>query len=88
MFGGSLVRSSLLLMYDDANREHLEMKIMNFGFSQAIPDEDPPLTHTAPWDGTPESHEDGYLVGVRELARMVKRAADEIDGASLTVQHV
>ena len=84
-----LLRSRMLLVYDDANREGmLELKIMNFISSYQLPDEAPDLTHDTPWDGSAESHEDGYLTGVRSLERIIKAvcvACGSSEGASVTV---
>ena len=46
-----------------ADREHTELKMINFGFSYKLPAEAEPVSHCAPWDGTPTCHEDGYLTG-------------------------
>ena len=73
-----LLRSTLLLVYDDAEREHTELKMVNFAFSYKLPEDAPPISHVAPWDGTPDSHEDGYQTGVTSLARIFRRVADEL----------
>ena len=77
-----LLRSTLLLVYDDASRGHeeplMECKIMNFGSSYALPEgKEGTVTHTAEWDGTAESHEDGYLAGVQSLDRILAKVCDE-----------
>ena len=46
---------------DAARLTKLEFKIMNFASSYALP-EGQTITHSEPWDGTAEHHEDGYLV--------------------------
>ena len=68
----------MLLVFDDAHRaKGVDLKIMNFGSSYALP---PSMTvkHTEPWDGTAECHEDGYLTGVRSLLRVVQRVCDAL----------
>ena len=52
--------------------------MMNFAFSYKLPEDAPPITHVAPWDGTPGCHEDGYLTGVTSLARIFRRVTDEL----------
>jgi hypothetical protein len=72
------LRTTMLLVFDDAHRSKgVDLKIMNFGSSYALP---PSMTvkHTEPWDGTAESHEDGYLTGVRSLLRVVQRVCDAL----------
>jgi hypothetical protein len=57
----------MLLVFDDAHRDKgVELKIMNFGSSYALP-EGMIVTHTEPWAGTAACHEDGYLTGVHSL---------------------
>ena len=66
-----LLRTTLLLVYDDAHRENgCELKMMNFGFSYRV--EEGGVRHDAPWDGTEGCHEDGWLTGVRNLARVLR----------------
>ena len=73
-----LLRSSILIVYDDTDRtEKLELKLINFGFSYAVPD-GTSVTHTAPWDGSASSHEDGYITGVRSLVRLMKQLGGEL----------
>lgn len=60
----------MLFVYDDANRSKVQVKIMNFGASFALPEGERGLAHDAPWDGTATCHEDGYLIGVRSLVRV------------------
>ena len=72
-----LLRSSLLLLFDDAARDKVELKMINFSFSYALPEGAPSATHTAAWDGSAGSDEDGYLTGVRSLVRLMKRFESE-----------
>ena len=74
-----LLRSSLLLLYDAERRENVELKMINFGFSYALPEGSPPATHTAAWDGSATSHEDGYLTGARSLVRLMKRLHADLE---------
>jgi hypothetical protein len=53
--------------------------MMNFGHSFALPDGQT-LKHNVPWDGSSESFEDGYLVGVESLHRIVARVCKELEG--------
>jgi len=72
----ALLRSSLLLFYDDASRlDKLELKMINFGFSYHLP-EGQTTDHTQPWDGTPGCHEDGYMTGVRSLHRVMQKTCE------------
>ena len=64
-----LLRTTLLFVYDDANREKCELKMMNFGFSYRV--DAGGVRHDAPWDGTAGCHEDGWLTGMRNLARVL-----------------
>ena len=74
----SFLRSTLLFVYDDAARESkIEMKITNVGASYALSDEGR-ITHVEPWDGSAMCHEDGYLVGVQSLTRIMKRIAKPV----------
>ena len=67
----AFVRTTMLLVYDDAARlEKLELKIMNFAASYTLP-EGTTVTHTAPWDGSEQDHEDGYMVGMQTLLRVM-----------------
>ena len=50
---------------------------MNFPFSYALP-EGATLTHTEPWDGTADCHEDGYLTGMRSLERVLAAVAERL----------
>ena len=75
----ALLRTTLLLVYDDASREDkLELKMMNFGFSYAIPNGGT-IEHLDPWDGSAASHEDGYLTGLRSLARVIKSVVSTLE---------
>ena len=75
----AFVRSTLLLVYDDTSRaSKLELKMMNFGYSYALP-EGQTLQHAVPWDRTEASHEDGYLVGVESLERVLTRVCEELE---------
>uniref|UniRef100_A0A7S2FPM2 Kinase n=1 Tax=Haptolina brevifila TaxID=156173 RepID=A0A7S2FPM2_9EUKA len=74
-----LLRSSLLMLFDDDKRDHVELKMINFGFSYALPEGSPPAGHTAAWDGTATSHEDGYLTGARSLVRLMKRLHKDLE---------
>ena len=38
----------------------------------------PALARSPQWDGTAESHEDGYLIGIRSLARLMKDVAENL----------
>jgi len=61
-----LLRSSLLLFYDDSARmERLELKMINFAFSYALPAEQT-TTHDIEWNGTPEHH--AWLPDRRQVA--------------------
>jgi len=66
----TFLRTTMLFVYDDANRSKVQVKIMNFGASFALPEGERGLAHDAPWDGTATCHEDGYLIGVRSLVRV------------------
>ena len=62
----------MLFVYDDAARStKLELKMMNFGASYALP-EGERIDHLAPWDGTQSCHEDGYMMGLQSLIRVMK----------------
>jgi hypothetical protein len=77
------LRSTLLLVYDDAARTaRLELKMMNFPSCYELP-AGASVNHTSAWDGTAECHEDGYLLGMRSLERLVLRVCDEL-GEALT----
>ena len=53
------IATTLLLVYDDTARtSKLELKMMNFGHSFALPDGQT-LKHNVPWDGSSESF-DGH----------------------------
>merc|ERR1712216_473250 len=72
-----LLRSTLLFVYDDASREELvELKIMNFGSSYEVPDGTPSLTHVEAWNGSRDSHEDGYLLGIKNLDRILRQVCE------------
>ena len=72
------LRTWLLMVYDDEARvPSLELKLMNFPFSYALP-EGATLTHTEPWDGTADCHEDGYLTGMRSLERVLAAVAERL----------
>lgn len=43
------------------------------------------MTHDAPWDGEATCLEDGYLTGVRSLARLIKELATELNEATYYV---
>ncbi len=74
----AFLRTTMLLVFDDAHRDtSVDLKIMNFSSSYALP-KDVRVTHTDPWDGTAECHEDGYLTGVRSLLRVVKSVCDAL----------
>jgi len=73
----ALLRTTILFIYDDAAREtKLDVKLTEFAESYALP-EGESITHTAPWDGSAASHEDGYLTGVRSLLKIVKKIASQ-----------
>eukprot|EP00966_Prymnesium_polylepis_P145981 3371991-Prymnesium_polylepis.1 len=48
---------------------------MNFGASYALP-EGERIDHLAPWDGTQSCHQDGYLMGLQSLIRVMKMRAE------------
>ena len=74
----AFVRSTMLLVFDDAHRDKgVELKIMNFGSSYALP-EGVSVTHTEPWAGTAACHEDGYLTGVHSLLRIVQTVCETL----------
>ena len=60
-----------------ARIDKLEVKLMNFGHSYALA-EGETVDHTAAWDGTRQSHEDGFLLGIRSLIRLFKQLASEL----------
>ena len=73
-----LLRSHLLLTYDDANREaKCELKMINFGASYEVPNRGT-VDHSKGWDGQAASHEDGYMTGIQSLHRVLKDLADEL----------
>jgi hypothetical protein len=43
---------------------------MNFSAAYALP-EGEAVSHDVPWDSTAECHEDGYLIGVHSLVRIM-----------------
>ena len=68
----------MLLVFDDAHRDKgVELKIMNFGSSYALP-EGVSVTHREPWAGTAACHEDGYLTGVHSLLRIVQTVCETL----------
>ena len=76
-----LLRSNLLLVYDDATRENVELKMLNFGFSYSLADEQT-SAHDVPWDGSATSHEDGYLLGIRSLIRLMRSIVKDLEPQS------
>ena len=72
----------MLLVYDDAvvgsKQPGVELKLMNFGSSYALPEGVADAAHDTSWDGSAESHEDGYLMGVRNLLRLMKELHAEL----------
>ena len=56
----------------------LELKMIDFAQSFKLPADAPPVTHEKPWDGTPSDNEDGYLAGVRNLLRLMRRVHNEL----------
>jgi len=69
------LRTTLLFVYDDAaRRAKVELKITNVGQSYALPD-GVRIRHVDAWDGTPDCHEDGYMVGVQSLIRIMNDIA-------------
>ena len=56
----------------------LELKMIDFAQSFKLPADAPPMTHDVPWDGTVADNEDGYLTGVRNLLRLMRRVHDEL----------
>lgn len=80
------LRSQLLLIYDDeARTSRIELKMRDFAFSYPLPEGSLPegatLTHSAPWEGTAESHEDGYLLGIRSLERILGLVCEQLGQA-------
>jgi serine/threonine protein kinase len=77
-----LLRTTLLIVYDDAmlgsKQPSIELKMMNFGFCQPLPEGAPELAHDKPWSGSADDHEDGYLMGVRNLERLLRELHDEV----------
>jgi len=74
----AFLRSTILLAYDDADRiEKLSLKIMNFATSYPLP-QNQTLSHLGKWDGTAECHEDGYLLGVHSLMRLMRRVCADL----------
>jgi hypothetical protein len=73
-----LLRSTLLLLFDDDDRTKVELRMINFGFSYALP-EGQTTMHTEAWGGSADSHEDGYMTGVRSLVRMMKALHGELE---------
>ena len=70
----ALVRSTLLLVYDDVARStKLELKMMNFGVSFPLAEAD-----VAPADGPPRD-EYGYLAGVDSLHRLMKQVCQDLE---------
>ncbi|KOO20850.1 calcium calmodulin-dependent protein kinase kinase 1 [Chrysochromulina tobinii] len=66
----AFLRTTLLFVYDDANRANVQIRIMNFSAAYALP-EGEAVSHDVPWDSTAECHEDGYLIGVHSLVRIM-----------------
>ena len=66
----ALLRTTLLCVYDDANHANVQIRIMNFSAAYALP-EGEAVCHDVPWDSTARCHEDGYLIGVRSLVRIM-----------------
>ena len=62
------------------------MKTINFGFSYRLPDWSRSVSHIAPWDGTADCHEDGYLTGCKGLLGMLRGLAEEL--SVVQTQHV
>ena len=58
----------------------LEVKMVNFDWSY-----EPELPwgrsirHDVKWDGSADSHEDGYLLGIASLLRILKQLVDDLD---------
>ena len=44
--------------------------MMNFADCYVLPDGEE-IDHSAPWDGNPTSHADGYLTGITALMRLL-----------------
>ena len=77
-----LLRTCMLLTYDDTRRtEVLDLKLVDFGASYALPAGET-LTHTAPWDGTSTSHEDGFLKGISEFEQILQAVCEKLSRAS------
>ena len=52
--------------------------MLNFGFSYSLPESET-ISHTAAWDGSEESNEDGYLIGIQALHRLVLALCKQIE---------
>lgn len=79
-----LLRSTLLMVYDDAARTKLELKMVSFGDSFAAADGETVSHDALGWSGTTGSHEDGYLAGARALVRVFNELHPEMQVRNLT----
>ena len=57
---------------------NFELKLMNFAYSYEIPEGAADLNHTDAWDGTADSHADGYLTGLRNVERIMKIVCEKL----------
>lgn len=78
-----LLRSTLLMVYDDAARTKLELKMVGFGDSFAVADGETASHDSLGWNGTAGSHEDGYLAGARSLVRLFSQLHPEMQVRNL-----
>ena len=78
-----LLRSTLLMVYDDAARTKLELKMVSFGDSFAAADGEAVSHDTLGWSGAAGSHEDGYLAGARSLVRLFNQMHPEMQVRNL-----
>jgi len=56
----------------------LEVRMIDFAQSHQIPFGTPPMSHTAPWDGRADCHEDGYMTGLQHLIRLMRQLRDNL----------
>ena len=87
-----MLRSTLLLVYDDVAHAKMELKMLNFGSCYPAPDGAKASHEGLTWGGTAESHEDGYLTGVRSILRILKDQEKQMElraikGKSRRISH-
>jgi 1D-myo-inositol-triphosphate 3-kinase len=81
----TVLRSSLLLIYDDDGRhDSLKLRITTLGVSYELP-WGARNSHVSPWDGSPGCHEDGFLLGVQSLLRIMKRIQGSLQPPGVSV---